>query len=175
MKNCFIPIRIHMAATTFQQILSQFLEEETPFPRGKSAEKPELKREFTSYEPDFTWIPTLKPAAKKSAYKKSAPRVSEEKSAPTEAKIVPTPSEPAWEIGKLPPEAQLNVTILTRMGANFEGKISISLLKKAHRKLAKQLHPDFAKGSGEKFLELQSIYEELMETLTKLSSPAKAA
>lgn len=166
-----------MAATTFQEILSQFLEEKTPFSQEDSPAKPEFHSQFTSYEPSFTWEIPSQATAKKSGYK--VPPRSEKTAAPSEkpessnenlnvgrAKIVPIPSETVWNIEKLSPENQLRLEFLTRMGANFEGKISISLLKRAHRRLARQFHPDTNKEGGETFLRLQSIYEELLEALS---------
>jgi hypothetical protein len=175
-----------MAGTTFQEILSQFLEEKSPFPREEMSRKPEFHSQFTSYEPSFTWeTPT---APKKFGYKISTPphqapresktengQSSEEKSPTDRAKIVPTSSEQVWNIEKLSPETQLQIEFLTRMGANFEGKISISLLKKAHRRLARQFHPDTNQSNGEDFLRLQSIYEELSETLNSLEKTKVAA
>lgn len=88
---------------------------------------------------------------------------------------MPNPSEKVWNIENLSPEIQLQLEFLTRMGANFEGKISISLLKKAHRRLARQFHPDTNPSDGEDFLRLQSIYEELSETLNSLKKTKVAA
>lgn len=172
-----------MAATTFQEILSQFLEEKTPFSREDSPEKPEFHSQFTSYEPAFTWESPSQVTPKKSGYKvpprseKSSfasekPHSSNENLKVSRAKIVPTPSEKVWNIANLSLENQLRLEFLTRLGANFEGKISISLLKKAHRRLARQLHPDTNPSGGEDFLRLQSIYEELSEVLTTLSKVA---
>jgi hypothetical protein len=175
-----------MAATTFQEILSQFLEEKTPFPREEMSRKPEFPSQFTSHEPSFTWETPTQPQPKKSGYK--APPRSEKASAPSgnstspneklatpRAKTVPTPSEQVWNIEKLSPGIQFQLEFLTRMGANFEGKISISLLKKAHRRLARQFHPDANHSGGEDFLRLQSIYEELSEALNSLEKTKTAA
>jgi hypothetical protein len=175
-----------MAGTTFQEILSQFLEEKSPFSREERSQKPEFPSQFTSYEPSFTWeTPT---APKKFGYKintppRPAPRESkiengqssEGKSSSDRAKIMPNPSEKVWNIENLSPEIQLQLEFLTRMGANFEGKISISLLKKAHRRLARQFHPDTNQSDGEDFLRLQSIYEELSENLNSLEKTKVAA
>jgi hypothetical protein len=165
-----------MAGTTFQEILSQFLEEKSPFSREEMSQKPEFHSQFTSYEPSFTWeTPT---APKKFGYKINTPPRQpprESKIETDRAKIVPTPSEQVWNIEKLSPEIQLQLEFLTRMGANFEGKISISLLKKAHRRLARQFHPDTNHSDGEDFLRLQSIYEELSEALNSLEKTKVAA
>ena len=172
-----------MAATTFQEILSQFLEENSPFSRGEVTQKPEFQPQFTSYEPTFMWESPSTIHSKKSGYK--VPPPSEKSSTPSgnpesqsenrsedRAKIVPTPSEKVWNIGNLPAEIQLQLEFLTRLGANFEGKISFSLLKKAHRRLARQYHPDQNAKGGEDFLRLQSIYEELSEALSSLEKQA---
>ena len=167
-----------MAATTFQEILSQFLEEKPPFSREEMSQKPEFPSQFTSYEPSFTWETPTSP--KKFGYKINKSKIENEQSSegksPTQpAKIMPTPSEQVWNIGKLSPEIQLQLEFLTRMGANFEGKISISLLKKAHRRLARQFHPDTNQSGGEDFLRLQSIYEGLSEALNSLEKSKAAA
>jgi hypothetical protein len=154
-----------MAGTTFQEILSQFLEEKSPFSREERSQKPEFPSQFTSYEPCFTWeTPT---APKKFGYKINTPPRPRPRESKV-AKIMPNPSEKVWNIENLSPEIQFQLEFLTRMGANFEGKISISLLKKAHRRLARQFHPDTNQSDGEDFLRLQSIYEELSETLNSL-------
>ncbi len=174
MENRFKPIRLHMKATTFQQILSQFLEEESPASRGESAKKAEFKPQFTSHEPEFIWFQAQVKAAKKSGYAPPPPREKVKIAVAAPAQVVPPPEEPSFLIDKLAPDIQLQIAILTRMGANFPMKISSSLLKKAHRRLAKQLHPD-SQGQdlpadvrakrGEDFLRLQSIYESLLKSL----------
>ena len=166
-----------MENRSFRDILAQFLEEKTEVsPRKSASPAPET--------PLFHWEnPELKPRHPKNPYPK----------APARPKPMPevkaAPPEPKWRISELNAVEQQQIRNLVQMGATeINGEISLSVLKKAHRRLAKRFHPDMQanemKRAGNlppetssqgKFLALQSIYEVLSESLSERASGSESA
>jgi hypothetical protein len=175
-----------MSNQSFRDILAGFLEEKDPISPQETARKTEIQVDFPSETPFFQWsMPgsiTEAVASDSTQFssgkaKTAYPRPPSAKSAPPKVEAKP---ELTWEILKLNNADQRRVKILVQMGANeINGTISESRLKKAYRRLVRSLHPDAIpagataaqkKKSQEDFLALQSIYEELSESLKALSS-----
>ena len=183
-----------MSNQSFRDILAGFLEEKTPISAPETARKVENHADFPSETPHFHWSATgsmadavaaessqayvskaktayARPPSVSSALGKKAPPV------PPQVEVQP---ELAWVLAELNNADQSKVKILVQMGANeINGTISESRLKKAYRRLARSLHPDAIptaasaakkKKSQEDFLALQSIYEQLSESLKERSS-----
>lgn len=162
-----------MENSSFRDILSQFLEEKSE----KSPSQPlpfEPSKEFFAYnEPLLAWqSPDLK-QARKGGYPPTPAR----KNPPREAKIAAktTVIENIFELTELRSIDQALVGTMIHLGA-FDLKNGISLLrvKKAHRRLAKRLHPDRLENGltnrekeqrQEMFLTLQTAYEALSRSL----------
>jgi hypothetical protein len=154
-----------MENQSFRDILAGFLEE-------KEAIAPLKKPSATPETPSFHWenleLNAFKP---KAAYPKP-----ERKTVPL-PKAKPAVQEPKWAVSELNPNDQRQIKKLVQMGATeINGEISLSILKKAHRRLAKKLHPDTGnEKSQEGFLALQSIYECLSERLSDLVAGSESA
>ena len=162
-----------MAQESFREILAGFLEEESTVSPRETTVKSELPPVFPSEIPFFQWQTTsaTNPNAK-NAYPRPAPR-------PAKIAEVPKakPAEPKWAASALSSTEQRQLRTLVLMGApELATEISLTTLKRAHRRLAKQMHPDLAKSKGqEDFLALQSIYECLMQTLNDLARGSESA
>lgn len=164
-----------MAATSFRDILSQFLEEES----SNSPLKNEPPRHKSSENVEFPWGEILNfprseaSTAKRNGYPPPPERPKRVEMAPPPPP--PKPAEPSWSVEQLSSTDQLQVRELIKMGAReLENGISLSKLKKAHRRLAKQLHPDALGNDARKadFVRLQSIYDVLNRSLKALSESA---
>lgn len=181
-ENRFIPIREYMENQSFRDILAQFLEENDPIPPLESTQKTETRAASAPETPFFQWENSSVFAGKaKSAYaqtKVNKPEVKGELTAVTAVKpAAPLKPEPKWNVSELNLNDQRRIKILVQMGANeINGEISMTILKKAHRRLAKKLHPDTSnEKSQDKFLALQSIYEDLSESLSAKASDSESA
>jgi|GEM_PF-5527190 len=157
-----------MENQSFRDILAQFLE------RGNDdqpVEAPISQGKIPSETPFFIWENQAATTAKpKSTYPKPEMKT---KSSPEVKPVLP--AEPKWAIFEFSLADQRHIKKLVQMGATeINGEISLSKLKKAHRRLAKQLHPDVARNekSQEDFLALQSIYESLCESIKALAKKA---
>ncbi len=75
-------------------------------------------------------------------------------------------------LSRLEPRENSAAQTLLRLGASeLKDGVSLFLLKKAHRRLAKQLHPDAGtKSLADQFIELQGAYEILRRALPKYMS-----
>jgi len=152
-----------MDGQSFRDILAQFLEEESEIsPRQTVTAEPQT--------PSFHWQNPKPHQAAKATYppppkRKMAPP-------PTPAPVKARPPEPKWKIQELSHADQQHIKTLVQLGANeINGEISLSNLKKAHRRLARALHPDTAgPKQKEQFLLLQSIYERLSRSLQARAS-----
>lgn len=173
-----------MAATSFRDILNQFLDEKS----DKTAASPSEKAEFTAPQTDFIWrAPEFQgkrrhlyppPSARKTT---PAPEV---KPAPVQAPLKGKPLEPEWSLSKFSENERACVTKLIEMGGyELKGKdlLTRSLLKSVHRRLVKLHHPDvLIKVVNEKerarrqeiFLAMQHAYEAINAKLIALSAEA---
>ncbi len=175
-----------MEKQSFREILAGLLEENDPAPKTETAAAytPEPIPEMPTFHWENTSATFAKPSARYATPPKAkvaatpapAPTIT---AAPAAAPVV---KEPSWTISELNSTDQRLVNSLVKLGANEVATvISVSLLKKAYRRLAKQLHPDTAlavagkQKSQEDFLALQSIYEELNASLRAQSTPMKSA
>lgn len=126
----------------------------------------------TAYETaSFFWQPQP-PPPRKSGYAQapSAKRTPPPPPAKTAAPSVKTsPPEVKWQISELDPLDQRQIQSLVRMGAKgLSGEVSLSTIKKEYRRLARAYHPDTAPTEeGDRFRELQTIYEKLTRSLKK--------
>jgi len=184
-----------MSNQSFRDILAGFLEEKTPNSPAETARKLENHADFPSETAYFHWSTTEAVATESTQFyvskaKTAYPRPPSASSAlakkaslaPPKVEVKP---ELTWEIPELNNADQRRVKILVQMGANeIIGTISESRLKKAYRRLVRSLHPDAIPAeataaqknkSQEDFLALQSIYEELSESLKERSSQAPKA
>lgn len=191
----FIPIRKDMSNQSFRDILLKFLDEKTPNSPAETTAKVEIHADFPSETPHFHWSMTDAVATEgsqfyvskaKTAYPRppSASSAFHPKAPPAPPKMEAKP-EMTWDFAELNNADQRRVKILVQMGANeINGTISESRLKKAYRRLVRSLHPDAIpagstaaqkKKSQEDFLALQSIYEELSDSLKERSSQTPKA
>lgn len=159
---------------TFRAILSEFLEE-------KSVSEPVFPSE-TAPELAFLWQSPLAKSAPKSAYA-SAARQAAASFVKTDVEAEARPAQPEPPPEKLIPAACLSAAdremtqILIQLGAEeLKDGLSERRLKKAHRRLAKRLHPDALPSnaapsqrdrSQQMFLKLQSAYERLKRSLSQ--------
>lgn len=188
-----------MSNQSFRDILAGFLEEKVPNSPAETTRKVEIHADSPSQTPHFHWSLTdsLTDAVTtdssqfyalkaKTAYTSKPSATSAlAKNAPPAPAIVEAKPELTWDILMLNNADQRRVKILVQMGAiEINGTISESRLKKAYRRLVRRLHPDAIptqatalekKKSQEDFLALQSIYEELSESLKERSSQAPKA
>lgn len=161
---------IYMAKESFRDILAGFLEENEPISPRETLSEPAFQVEIPFEIPLFS----LEKMARKHSYppppQRRKPSIPVEKALPEKPKTV----EPSWTVEQLSATEQNQVQALVKLGAHelSAGKICLSQLKKAHRRLAKQLHPDAigAERRKEEFLRLQSIYEGLSRSLLKRAS-----
>jgi hypothetical protein len=173
-----------MAATSFREILNQFLEEKST----DSATPTEGKPEVIAQQHDFQWQAPGGLFRRKSTYQPPPPRQKTPEAKPAlEVKPAPPkqkPLEPEWNLSKFSSHERECVTKLVELGAfELRGKQTISrpILKRAHRRLVKLHHPDVLlkvvnenerARRKETFLKLQSAYETLYAKLNSLSAKA---
>ena len=170
-----------MDNSSFRDILARFLEENSPNSPLESNETKTFRPEPT---PLLQWEnPNLKQIPRdfrSTGYPTPPPR----KILPQiEAKSVrqadkPKPIEKLFELNQLKPLDQDAVHTLRSLGAiELNGPLSLARLKKAHRRLAKALHPDRIPAHlsnlensrrREQFLMLQAAYETLSRALKAL-------
>lgn len=146
-----------MKDASFRDILREFLEENEPESRSETPVIPsEPAFEFhwqapsSLFRPQSTYVKTPTPESK-----------------PIIPLKVERP-EPTYPVTKLSPAARQALSTLAELGADeFKSceTISEKSVKKAHRRLAKRLHPDLsgtdAPARRNEFLRLQSAYEVL--------------
>lgn len=169
-----------MAATSFRDILAQFLDEK----RDKTATSPSEKPQFASPRIDFQWQGPEFQGKRRSLYPPPSPRT--QTPTPQAKPVAPRAKslEPEWNLSHFSTRERECVTALIEMGAfELKGKESItrSLLKTAHRRLVKLHHPDvLIKVVNEKertrrneaFLRMQTSYELVNDRITALSASA---
>lgn len=174
LKTRLMPIRLYMKGPSFRDILAQFLEGNEP----DSPLKPEDTKRFQPEPmPLLEWKSGDFSLGKKNGY---PPPPSRKRSPPrTEKPARPPVSEIFFTREQLPTLAKDAVTTLLALGAvELSADISSARLKKAHRRLAKALHPDLILESlsdhekrrrREQFLLLQGAYETLADILKSLT------
>lgn len=174
LKTRLTPIRLYMKDPSFRDILAQFLEGNDP----DSPLKPEETKRFQPEPmPLLEWKSGDFQLGKKNGYppppsRKPCPRREEKPARPVVPEIFFTREQ-------LPALAKDAVATLLALGAvELSGDVSVARLKKAHRRLAKALHPDLILESlseiekrrrREQFLLLQGAYEALTDILKSLT------
>lgn len=192
MKSASFRYEVHMASESFRDILAGFLEENEAISPRETAEKASFQAQNPSentqisYEnPYFSWEKPAfsnEKAARKAAYGRPAQAAEHAKPAVSVMKVetAPPPAaaqyvEPSWTVEQLSATERTQIQGLVQLGARelADGRICLSRVKKAHRRLAKRLHPDMApatRADAGAFLRLQSIYEGLSKSLAKRAS-----
>ena len=155
-----MPKQIYMENRSFRDILHKFLEEDAELTSEDSSRETYFSAEFA---PFFDWKAPEFRAKPRHGY---ATPPSRKVSPPTEEKPArPVESERILSLNELKGADQLHARAFIHLGAEELAKgISLSRVKKAHRRLAKRLHPD-AGGKRELFQLLQSAYEALSRSL----------
>ena len=175
-RSCFVMRKRHSTDSlcmekSFHKILEQMLDDES-HPQGESASRTSHHQAESEF--NFHWNPTYvqRPISfQQTNYPRQRPRPTPQ---PKSEKV-----EPLWLLKQLSPALQSDIETLLRLGANeLEDGVSIVLLKKCYRRLAKAYHPD-SRGQGAKpnsspetFLKLKSVYDRLLKSLNALSAQA---
>jgi hypothetical protein len=188
-KTSLMPKRLYMDNSSFRDILARFLEE-NPANSPLENTSDETKRLQPDPIPFFMWeSPNLKQIPRdfsSTGYPQQPPRkiVPPPEAKPARAPVErPKPVEKFFELKQLQPLDQDAVQSLLTLGAiELNGVLSTARLKKAHRRLAKALHPDriathlSVKGKiqrREQFLMLQAAYETLSRALKALNDASE--
>ena len=146
--------------TSFQAILAQFLEEESEA-KAQPKAAPYVTTKATPLSATAGDAPLWDIPRPKAIFRRGLYPVSATPSRPKKLK-----SEPLVAFNRLSQDHQKLVLTLTGLGATeLSQGISLNTLKRAYRHLAKQLHPDMATGSAQRFLELRKAYEGLRQAL----------
>ncbi|MBX3021856.1 MAG: J domain-containing protein [Bdellovibrionales bacterium] len=156
---------------TFRDILSEFLEEETPV-------EP-VQQLFSPRETSFFWQgPRPTTHATKGSYPSPA-RITTPLAAPVEPQAAPV--EHLIPLADLAESDRKQAQVLLALGASeLNDGVSEKRLKKAHRRLAKRLHPDMQQKESAPirerhknlFMNLQTAYESLLEALPHYKTAA---
>ena len=86
-------------------------------------------------------------------------RVAPSQAKPEQNSTQPSVTERFWDQSTLTGEAARALSTLVRLGATeLQGGFTARSLRRAHRRLAKQLHPDLAPGKISSFRALRSAY-----------------
>lgn len=151
-----------MEKSSFRDILLSHLRDE-----ATSQDRFEPAQGSVDPEWSFTWSPANPHrVARPSAYPRPTPVIAIAR----KAKAVPSrPQSPKIPVARLSETERRAVETLVRLGAiELNGGLNLEMLKKAHRRLAKRLHPDAgAHAPAGAFLELQRAYETLRRALPK--------
>jgi hypothetical protein len=174
-----------MENTSFRDILERFLREKTVDESDNSPRETQFSASqqptFPEANPLFDWRPPYL-TQKANAYPRPSAPTAKRPTPPPARAPEPKERELIIPVECLAIENQLRAQALLRLGATeIADGLSLSRLKKAHRRLAKTLHPDrFDAALNEKekarrnsqFLLLQEAYEVLSRCLVKLSALA---
>jgi hypothetical protein len=150
-----------MENSSFRDILLRFLEEDNADSPRKTTTQPRIQ---TEPMPLLQWQKPEMATPKKNAY----PRPQPIPQAPRPAKPAPAP-EPILALSVLNAADLVDVNLLIVLGAEeLKAGISMKVLKRAHRRLAKALHPDHAgEDTRDLFISAQGAYERLSRALPK--------
>lgn len=167
-----------MNGNSFREILAEYMEEENQ----TSAPKAPRASEYIPSTPYFEWSRPVFKSPNAKAYPKSAMKIevqsaktagqaSSLKATPRPATRPATPAEPRIALTSLSTVDRVLVERMIQWGAEeLSQGLSLTGLKKAHRRLVKRLHPDFSgqaasDANHELFLSVQSAYETLKRAL----------
>jgi hypothetical protein len=166
-----------MDNSSFRDILARFLEE-------KSEDSP-LSNTGQTFRPEPTPLLQWDSPNLRQTPKNGYPPPPARKIAPAVREKPAAQPEKVFALSDLPPLDQDAVSTLLHIGAvELKAAISLLRLKKAHRRLAKALHPDrilahlSAKEKNqrrEQFLMLQAAYETLSRGLKTMEASGKAS
>jgi hypothetical protein len=157
---------------SFREILTQMLDQESEA-QGQfvsPAYSPSETIEFT-----FSWNPSnvqFAPSFKQSTYRTFKKAAQRESAAEVQTRQNETaPAETVILLTHLCAQDLSDAETLLRLGATeLEKGISLGLLKKAYRRLAKTYHPDsMLRKSSETFLKLKATHDRLLKSLKKIT------